>query len=72
VRLTTLRGRQVAFTYGQAPVVDGRPIDYTQWKLFEGPHLNAEKGSSILTITHGKLQRTLDFNTLTITDQINE
>ena len=72
VTLTTLRGKKVAFTYGQAPVVDGQPIDYAKWKLFEGPHLNAEKGSSILTITHGKLQRTLDFNTLTITDQVNE
>ncbi len=72
VKLTTLRGKKVAFTYGQAPVVDGQPIDYSQWKLFEGPHLNAEKGSSLLTITHGKLQRTLDFNTLTITDQVNE
>ncbi len=72
VKMTTLRGRRVAFTYGQAPVVDGAPLDYTRWKLFEGPHLNAEKGSRQLTITHDRLTRVLDFNTLTITDQVNE
>ena len=70
VKLTTLRGKQVTFTYGQAPVVDGAPLDYTKWKLFEGLYLNAEKGSRRLTITHGQLKRVLDFNTLTITDSV--
>lgn len=70
VKMKTLRGREVAFTFGQAPRVDGREVDYAQWKLFEGPHLNAEKGSRKLAITHGKLERVLDFNTLTITDRV--
>ncbi len=70
VKFTTLRGRKVAFTYGAAPVVDGREVDYTQWKLFEGPYLNAEKGSRKLTLTHGRLERILDFNTLTIADRV--
>ena len=70
VRMTTLRGKNVEFTYGEAPRIDGRPLDYTQWKLFEGPHLNAERGSRQLTITHGRLERTLDFNTLTIVDRV--
>ncbi len=70
VKLKTLRGREVVVTYGQAPVVDGSPLDYSKWKLFEGPYLNAEKGSRQLTITHGRLQRVLDFNTLTITDRV--
>ena len=72
VSLTTLRGRKVRFTYGQTPVVDGRAIDYGQWKLFEGPHLNAEIGGRRLTITHGRLERVLDLNTLTITDRVSE
>jgi hypothetical protein len=38
--------------------------------LFEGPYLNAERGSQKLTLTHGRLERVLDFNTLTITDRI--
>ena len=72
VKFTTLRGRQVVCTYGAAPVVDGQPVDYTKWKLFEGPYLNAEKGSRQLTLTHGRLERVLDFNTLTITDRVKE
>jgi len=70
VKLKTLRGREVVVTYGSAPVVDGSAVDYSKWKLFEGPYLNAEKGSRKLTLTHGRLQRVLDFNTLTITDSV--
>ena len=70
VKMTTLRGRKITFTYGKAPEVEGRPMDYRKWKLFEGPYLNAEKGSRKLTITHGPLVRVLDFNTLTTSDQV--
>jgi len=70
VKLRTLRGREVVVTYGAAPVVDGAAVDYAKWKLFEGPYLNAEKGSRKLTLTHGHLQRVLDFNTLSITDRV--
>ena len=52
------------------PKVNGMPVDYAAWKLFSGPFLNAEKGSRMLTLTHGKLQRVLDFNALTITDRV--
>lgn len=72
VRFTTLRGKAVAFTYGETPVVDGVPLDYSKWKLFEGPYLNAEVGGRKLTVTHGRLQRVLDFNTLTIKDSVRE
>lgn len=70
VTLTTLRGKQVVFTYGSAPRVDGQVLDYSKWKLFEGPYLNAEKGSRVLTLTHGRLQRVLDFANLKITDAV--
>ena len=68
--LSTLRGKKVVCTFGKTPVVDGVTVDYTKWKLFEGPYLNAEKGSRKLTITHGQLERVLDFNTLTISDRV--
>ena len=70
VKMTTLRGKAIAVTYGRPPMVNGQPLDYTQWKLFEGPYLNAAKGSRVLTITHGRLTRILDFNTLAITDRV--
>jgi hypothetical protein len=72
VKLTTLRGKEVAFTYSEAPVIDGTPVDYSKWKLFEGPYLNAEVGGRKLTISHGPLRRVLDFNTLTVTDSVVE
>lgn len=72
VQFTSLRGKKISFTYGQSPFVNGTPVDYSKWKLFEGPHLNAEVGGRQLTITHGKLKRVLDFNTLTITDSVSD
>jgi hypothetical protein len=72
VKFTTLRGKTMQCTYGEAPVLDGKVVDYTKWKLFEGPYLNAEKGSRRLTITHGRLERVLDFDTLTIADRVRE
>ena len=70
VKITTLRGRELEATYGAAPKVDGKTVDYSQWKLFEGPHLNAEVGGRKLTITHGRMERVLDFNTVSITNRI--
>ena len=70
VQFTSLRGKKLSFTYDQVPTVDSRPIDYSKWKLFEGPYLNSELNTRKLTITHGKLERVLDFNTLTVTDRV--
>ncbi len=70
VSLRTLRGKKIVCAYGKPPRIDGKPLDYTKWKLFEGPYLNAEKGSRKLTITHGQLKRILDFNALTISDAV--
>lgn len=70
VTFKSLRGHVLRFTYGQDPSVDGRRVDYSKWKLFEGPYLNAEKGSRRLAITHGELERILDFNTLSIVDRV--
>ena len=71
VAFTTLRGKKLECAYGAAPRVNGRTIDRAkEWKLFAGPYLNAEVGSGMLTMTHGRLKRVLDFNTLTITDAV--
>jgi hypothetical protein len=68
VTFTSLRGRELTMTYGGTPAIDGELIDYDSWKLFEGPYLNSELNSRVLTITHGRLGRVLDFNTLSVTD----
>jgi hypothetical protein len=68
VRFRSLRGKDLEVTYGEAPKVDGKPIDYTQWPLFGGPFLEAEVGSERLVMKHGKSRRILDFKTLTISE----
>jgi hypothetical protein len=68
VDFTSLRGKKISFTYGDAPVVNGKKIDYSKWKLFESPYLNAEKGSRKITISYGRMQRVLDFNVPAITE----
>jgi hypothetical protein len=71
VAFTTLRGNKVECTYGSAPRVNGRAVNHAEeWKLFSGPYLNADVGSGMLTLTHGRLRRVLDFNALTITDAV--
>lgn len=70
VELTTLRGRRVVCAYGQVPIVDGTRVDYSRWKLFDSPFLRAEVGGRKLTISHGQLERILDFNTVTAEDRV--
>jgi len=71
VAFTSLRGRKIEAAYGAAPQVDGRAVDYAkEWKLFAGPYLNAEVGGRVLTLTHGRLRRVLDFNSLKVSDSV--
>ena len=68
VRFQSLRKRDLAFTYGQTPSVDGKPLNYAGWPLFGGPFLEADVDSERLLLKHGKLRRTLDFKTLTVSE----
>ncbi len=68
VRFRSLRGKRLAFTYGQVPTVDGTPLNYAGWPLFGGPFVQASVDSEQLTLRHGTMRRTLDFRRLTVTD----
>jgi len=70
VRFTTLAGDTLAVTYGETPEIDGAPVDYDGWPLFDGPFLHAEPGSGTLEMRYGPMRRHLDFNTLTVRDWI--
>ena len=70
VRYTTIEGVVLTASYGGTPTVDGREVDYDNWKLFEGPYLNAAVGSRRLDITYGMERRTLDFGELRLTDEL--
>jgi len=68
VRFRSLRGKTLAFTYGQIPRLNGAPLDYDHWPLFGGPFVEAAVDSEQLTLKYGKMRRTLDFRRLTVTD----
>ena len=68
VRMRSLRGRELEFIYSGTPRVDGKALEYDKWPLFGGPFLQADIDSERLTITHGSMQRTLDFKALRVTD----
>ena len=68
VRFQSLRGRDLEFTYGSAPKVSGSVLDYSKWPLFGGPFLQADVDSERLVMTHGSMQRILDFKALRVTD----
>jgi hypothetical protein len=44
VRFTSLRGAALEVTYSETPRVDGVPVDYAGWKLFDGPFLQGSAG----------------------------
>lgn len=61
VQFRSLRGATIDFTYGETPVIDGKPLDYTRWPLFGGPFLEAAADSEILVIQYAGQRRILDF-----------
>ncbi len=70
VRFTALDGSELHAAYGDVPTVDGRPVDYENWPLFEGPFLKASKDSRSLEIRYGPRQRLLDFERLSVEDRV--
>jgi len=64
VSYVNLSGDKMEFTFPGKRVLNGKFIDLTNYKLFEGPFLNAEVGSQKLTLTHKNLKMVLDFKKL--------
>jgi hypothetical protein len=57
---TTLDGSVIHARYGDAPSVNGRPVDFARWPLFESPFGHATRGSQKLEITQGAERLLLD------------
>jgi hypothetical protein len=66
VQYTTIHGDSMRFIFPDIRYLNGDRIDFSGYKLFEGPHLQADVGSERLTIRYGTLTRDLDFKTLTV------
>jgi hypothetical protein len=71
-RYTTTSGRQLQFTHHGARLVDDQPVELNHWPLFEGPWLNAKRGTGIITLSYGTERVVLDFNTTTVTTEKTE
>ncbi|MCC5835338.1 MAG: hypothetical protein JJU20_11445 [Opitutales bacterium] len=72
VEFTSLRGDAFICEFGQTPIVNGSPVNYEDWALFDGPFLQAQPHSRQLRMQHGNLVRDLDFRTLEIRDRVIE
>jgi hypothetical protein len=68
VQYRTLNNDRMKFAFPDTRILNGKPVDLTKTRLFEGPFLNAEVGSEKLTMTHKGQRRILDFKTGTVTN----
>lgn len=58
---TALDGTKIEAHYGATPAINGEPLDYAHWPLFESPFAREERGSGRLEMRHGAERRILDF-----------
>jgi hypothetical protein len=61
VRYVTRRGDKMQFTYDGERILNGKPVDFKSYKLFNGRYLQAEVGSGILKMTYKAQYRILNF-----------
>lgn len=68
VNYKTIDNDKLEFTFPNRRVLNGKEIDLSKYKLFEGPFLNAEVGSQILNLTYKEMKMVLDFMKLEKTE----
>ena len=61
VTFTALDGRVLHARYGATPSVDGQPVDFAHWPLFDSPFAHEVRESQRLEIHHGDRSYLLDF-----------
>lgn len=65
---TTTRGHELRFSHRANRKVDGVTTNLDEWPIFEGPWMNAQPGTGIVTLEYGETKLTFDFNQATISD----
>jgi hypothetical protein len=68
VTFTALDGTTLHARTGDTPRVDGTPVDYAAWPLFDCPYGHAARGSHKLEMCYGGERYVLDFTTATVED----
>ena len=66
VEYVNLNGNRMKFSFPDGRMLNGKKIDLSRYRLFEGPFVNAEVGSEKLSIKYKNLKRVLDFKALKI------
>ena len=61
VEYVTSGGDHLRFTYGGKRLVNNRPVDFRAYRLFNGPFMQADVGSGVITLRYKEKTRTLDF-----------
>ncbi len=68
VRYRTINADDMQFSFPEKRVLNGKAIDLSKTRLFEGPFLNADVGSEKLKMTYKNQTRLLDFKAGKITN----
>jgi hypothetical protein len=61
VSYRTLAGDVMTFTYDRVRRLNGKEIDLTKTKLYDGPFMTSEVGSGVIELRYGGQTRLLDF-----------
>ena len=64
----TLNGDAMEFAFPEKRMLNGKAIDLSKTRLFDGPFLSADVGSEKLTMTYKGKKRILDFKAMKITE----
>jgi len=70
VTFTALDGATLHARAGDTPQVDGTPVDYADWPLFDSPYGHATRGSEKLEISYGRERYVLDFKNTEVDDTL--
>ena len=69
VTYTSLAGDTLTFCYDGPRLLNGKPVDVTATRLYDGPFMSADVGTGIIELRHGGRTRILDFPSAIITEQ---
>lgn len=69
VEYVTSNGDELKFTYPDGRYINGDPVDFSKYRLFNSKFLQADIGSEKLTMTAGGRTRELDFSKLSIRER---
>jgi hypothetical protein len=68
VEYRTREGTKLQHTFNGQRIIDGKQVDFKRYKFFNGPYVQSERGSGVITLTHGGKKRVLDFKHVKISE----